>query len=325
MTADQRLDQRLSAGWVEQILGELARTYDPATRTGKKVASHVRWMMGFFIALGIECWSEITAEDAYEWFFAETRNPDGSFNIPELNTARNRQWTLILAFEAAVRLGALVDPAAVAGPKIKQPTDTGKKARPLDDDEDQRICSFADPGVLASMRSVVVAVMRSGGSAPHAAEALVKDVDLDKATIRFPDGRVCELDDWSKATIARYLDANPALGGDDRLCVKPGTAADRAVESVTAQIWKVISEAGFARCPGISGRSLRLTAARRAFERDRKIEAAARVLGSASLDGTARAIGYDWQTDPIQEPLGSRRRGCGAAPGAEPEAGGGDG
>lgn len=320
-------DQRLSAGWIELILDVLARTYDPSTRTGKKIASHVRWMMGYFMALGIDCWSEITAEDAYEWFFAETRNPDGSFAVPEVNTARNRQWMLILAFAAAAELGALVDPVAVVGPKIKQPADTDTAARPLDDDEDQQICSFADPGVVASMRSVVVAVMRSGGSAPNTADVRVKDVDLDAATIRFADGRVCELDDWSAETIARYLDANPTLGDDDRLCVKPSTAADRAVESVTAQIWKVISDAGFARCPGISGRSLPLTAARRAFERDRRIEDAARVLGSPSLDGTARAIGYSWQTDPIDEPLGSIRRGCSAhpAPGIEPEPGDSDG
>lgn len=304
------VDQNLSAGWLERILADLARTYDPATRTGKKIASHVRWMLNFLMALGISVWSEVTAEDTRDWYFAETRNLDGTFAAPKENTARNRQWTALIALEVAAKLGALVDPVAVAGPKIQQPADTDTAARPLDDGEDQRICSFANPGVVPSMRSVVVAVMRSGGSAPDAAGVRVRDVDLDTATIRFSDGRVCALDAWSAQTIGEYLDTHPGVGPDDWLCVKSGTAPQRAVESVTAQVWKVVSEAGFGRCPGVSGRSLRLTAARRAFERD-GIEAAARLLGSASLDGTARAIGHAWQQEPIKEPFGSGRRGCG--------------
>lgn len=303
-------DQHLSAGWIDRILAEVASAYDPATRTGKKLASHVRWMVNFLIGLGVETWGEITPEDTRDWFFAETLNVDGSLTAPKANTARNRQWMLTTAFEAAARLGALVDPVAVAGPKIQQPADIDTAARPLDDDEDEQLCAFANPGVVPSMRAVVVAVIRSGGSTPDTACVRVGDVDLDTATIRFADGRVCALDAWSAQTIAEYLDANPAIGPDDRLCVKSDTAPNRAVETVNAQVWKAINDAGLGRCPGVSGRSLRLTAARRAFERD-GIEAAARLLGSASLDGTARAIGHDWQQEPIQEPLGSRRRGCG--------------
>lgn len=319
-------DQRLCAGWIERIQAEVARGYDPATRTGKKIASHVGWALNFLMGLGITAWSEITAEDTRDWYYADVRNPDGTYTSPEENTARNRQWMLTIAFETAAELGALIDPVELAGPKIQQRPGPDTAARPLDDDEDQRICAYANPGAVPSMRSAVVAVMRAGGSAPDTAAVRVADVDLDNATIGFADGRVCALDTWSANAIGEYLAANPSLEPTDKLCVNSNAAPERAAETVTAQIWKVIAAAGFGRCPGVSGRSLRLTAARRAFE-SAGIEAAARLLGSPSLDSTARAIGYSWQHETTKEPLGHGRSGCGANatnpdPGPSSEAGG---
>ena len=45
--------------------------------------------------------------------------------------------------------------------------------------------------------------------------------------------------------------------------------------------------------PGVSARSIRLTTAREVLRTD-GIEAAARFLGSPSLDSTAAALNHDW-------------------------------
>ena len=301
--------QLLAVGWLELILAEIATVYDPASRTGKKIASHVAWMLRYFQLRSITVWSEVTAAITSEWYWAATRRPDGTPVDPSVNTARNRRWMACLAFEAAAKLGAQIDPAAAAGKKIQQPSDIDASPRPLDDDEDERICAFGDPGGLPTKRSVVVAASRAGASVEDLINLRAADVNLDAATIRFSGKteRLCDLDAKSVKIIARYLDANPDTAPDDLLCVKSTTAPERARESVHTQLCNVIREAGFAHHPDIAGRSLRLTAARRAFERD-GIEAAARLLGSPSLDGTARSIDHDWQHQDFTEPLGHGRR-----------------
>ena len=68
----------------------------------------------------------------------------------------------------------------------------------------------------------------------------------------------------------------------------------------------------------------RLTAARQVLERD-GIEAAARFLGSPSLDHTAEALAHDWRHGPVVEPLGRGRQTIAKPPDDNPDAGGRDG
>ena len=125
---------------------------------------------------------------------------------------------------------------------------------------------------------------------------------------------MCALDDWSVQAIRRYLHAYPDTAPDDRLCVAATTPPEYAAQAVSTQLCAVINQAGFADRPEISARSIRLTAARRVRELH-GIEAAARFLGSPSLDNTAEALGYDWQHEAVVEPLGRGRRTV-AAPGS---------
>ena len=112
---------------------------------------------------------------------------------------------------------------------------------------------------------------------------------------------------WPAEVIGRYLAAHPELGPDDLLCVTAATAPARRTRSVLNQLCRVLRNAGFAGHPDVSGRSLRLTAARAVFDRDNNIEEAARFLGSPSLDNTAAAIGWNWSEHDDGEPLGANR------------------
>ena len=133
-----------------------------------------------------------------------------------------------------------------------------------------------------------------------------RDVDLDAGTVSFLGecARVCALDEWSARAIARYLRANPTAP-HERLCVKADTPREAAVESVSIRLWKIIKEAGFSSRRGISPRSIRLAAARQVLECE-GIVAAARFLGSLSLDNTAEAIGHYWQPTAMSAVQGSR-------------------
>ena len=95
-------------------------------------------------------------------------------------------------------------------------------------------------------------------------------------------------------TVERYFRNNPPVGADDLLCVKPSTQPEGAAQLVTVRLRNVLIDAGILERPGVSGRSIRLTTAHRVLQVD-GIEAAARFLGSPSLDNTAKALNYDWK------------------------------
>lgn len=299
--------QRLDAGWEQVALRQLHRLYDPGSETGKKAAADLPYMFNFFEGLGLEEWGDVDQDSAQAWFRAPVEH-DGEFAESSDNTARGRQWLARLAFTVVAELGAQIDPASVVGAKIQQGPPAAT-ARPLRKGELARVCAFADAGLEPTMMTMSVAVSLASASAPEAAEVLVKHIHLDTKTITLtgPAARTVPLEGWPAEVIGRYLAAHPELGPDDLLCVTSTTAPARRARSVLNQLCRVLRNAGFASYPDVSGRSLRLTAARAAFDRDNNLEAAARLLGSPSLDNTAAAIRYDWREDGDDEPLGANR------------------
>ena len=290
-------------------------THGDDERTFKKLTRNVAWLFSFLALCGVTRWSEIAAEFTLRWCWAGVRGPDGKWRDASVSTARNRQWVAKTVFATAAGLGAQIDPDTAAGPRIEREPPAAR-AGPVADSVFRQIRSNADRGGRPTRRSVAVAMFSSGASAAEAGDVRRSDVDLEARTVRFrgPNARVCALDDWSVQAIRRYLHAYPDTAPDDRLCVAATTPPEYAAQAVSTQLCAVINQAGFADRPEISARSIRLTAARRVRELH-GIEAAARFLGSPSLDNTAEALGYDWQHEAVVEPLGRGRRTV-AAPGS---------
>ena len=80
------------------------------------------------------------------------------------------------------------------------------------------------------------------------------------------------------------------MSPDALLCT---TNASNPAHVVTVQTREVLIDAGLGSVAGLTPRSIELGAARILFGDD--IVGAARWLGSASLDATARALGVDWR------------------------------
>ena len=272
VAAAPAVNQLLAAGWQDKVLAGIADTYHN-DRALKPIRANVASMFARFAERGVQEWAEVDGVLTLEWCWSPIRRKDGTLRGPSWNTARNRQQTARTVFRQAAKLGAQVNPATAAGERIKR-TNPDAAARPLTDQQLQRVCAAAET----------------------AAAVRVQDIDLNAATVAFvgPCARVCALDEWSVRVIARYLRANPDTAPDDRLCVKADTPPQTATQSVSIRLWTIIKDAGFASRCGISPRSIRLTAARNVFERD-GIVAAARFLGSPSLDNTAELLGHDWQ------------------------------
>ena len=293
-----RSEADLSSAWTEvavEVMVGIADAYLFTERPLNRFANMMASMFADFEMRGVTRLRDVTGELTLEWCWSPVRDPDGSVREPARNFARDRQWVARAAFKAAAQRGAQVDPNTAAGERIKR-DDPDVPTRPLSDQELDRVCAHVDAGTAASRRPLLVALYRSGGSAPEAAAARARDVDLDAGTVTFlgERARVCALDEWSTRAIARYLRANPTAP-HERLCVKADTPRDAAVDSVSIRMWKIIKEAGFSSRSGISPRSTRLASARQVLESE-GIVAAARFLGSPSLDNTAEALGHYWQS-----------------------------
>ena len=284
----------LLAAWVAVVEAEVQARFAANERTAQKAAAETARLFRFLIARGAETWSAVTAALVLEWCWAARLSRSGHHRRTKQSTARNRQWVALAAFEAAAALGAPVDPRALVGERIARPS-RYVSARPLDDEEDHRARDHADAGLVASRRSLCLVFSYAGGTASEAAGVRWLDVDLDAATVAFRGAaaRVGPLDQWSVETIWRFVRNNPVVSDGHPLCVTVGASTTRAAHSVTVRLGQVLRDAGIAGRPGVTARSIRLTTANRILQTD-GIEAAARFLGSPSLDNTADALGYRW-------------------------------
>lgn len=283
------------AGWQPVVVEALRVRYGRNEQTAAKVIVEALRLFAYLAARGAVRWNDVTAQLVVQWCWAASPDRSGRYRRAAQATARNRQWAALAAFETASELGAPVDPRVLVGERIPRPSGS-VSARPLKFAEADAVRVHADGGLVASRRSVMVALSFAGATATEAAGVRRCDVGTAAAQVWFSGdaARWGPLDGWSAATVGRFLANNPPLRPDERLCVTDRLDARRAAHSVTVQLGQVLQAAGIAGRPGVTARSIRLTTARRILDTD-GIEAAARFLGAVSLDTVADALGHLWR------------------------------
>ena len=281
--------------WGPLVVEAVSARYASNARTAEKAAAEAYRLFRYLDARGAAVWADVTAGLVLDWCWAARRDRSGVHRGTAQSTARNRQWAALAAFGEAARLGAPIDASALVGARIPRP-DPAVSARPLTDAEAERVRVYADAGLVASRRSLLVEFSYAGGTATEVAGVRMRDVDADAGTVVFTGAaaRVGRLDAWGVETVRRFLRNHPAVAGGDLLCVTAGSDVSRGAHSVTVRLGQVLDDAGLSGRPGVTARSIRLTGARRVLEAD-GIEAAARFLGSPSLDSTAAALGHMWR------------------------------
>ena len=282
------------AGLREPVLDGVRARY-PDQRTAQKMAGNVSRLFRYLEAKGVEHPSEATPELVAGWFRAAFVDRRGSLRRPSQNTVRNRQLAARVMFELIAALGVPLDVAALVGERIPRRAERASTL-PLTVDELHRVQAHSDGGLIASRRSVLVALALGGGSAAEIAGVSLGKVDLAGGYVTFggPAARTNPLCEWATATIARFVRNNQPLSEGDLLGAVGSPDAQRAASSVTARLWEVLRDAGIAGRDGVTARSIRLTGAHRILDQY-GIEAATHFLGSPSLDNTAAALGYCWQ------------------------------
>ncbi|MGB1506890.1 MAG: hypothetical protein ACPHDT_15555 [Acidimicrobiales bacterium] len=254
-----------------------------APTTRKKRLGIIDQFATFASASGVVHLDQLRSTHVDDFYWSATRRGGGSLRRAVPRTAANRQSLLKPVFALWTESGLWVG-VDLAGPTITRAE--GEQARPANEDELDLIRSFAEPGLGFTRRSAIIALRLAGGSAIDVAAVRAGDIDLEALTVTF-GCRTNPLDEWS---VQHLADLVTDMSPDALLCT---TNASNPAHVVTVQTREVLIDAGLGGVAGLTPRSLELGAARIIFGDD--IVGAARWLGSASLDGAARALCIDWQ------------------------------
>ena len=281
--------------WEPLIIGALRQRY--SKENAKRVERRVTGLFGFLRVRGIEHLHDMTTELVVEWLRAPGKTHWGAHRRPAVSTVRNRRRNAEVAFEEAKALGAQIDPAELVGERIPRPAGD-EYVRPLTDGEIDRGRIFADRGPITAGGSFVFALAEAGGQPSEMAAMRMRDIDLDAGTVTFfgPAARICPFNEWGLQMAKLFFGNVPPLAPDDLVCLAPQGARSSTPQGIEARLRRVLVAADLIDEPGVTVNSIRLASARKVFEAH-GIEAAARFLGTPSLDTAARAVGHNWRQD----------------------------
>lgn len=252
-----------------------------------KVASIWDQFRRYAIASGVDFVDELHPEVLSGFVSAPKRGSDGRFSEVSARTSATRASVLrvlvAMLTELGLQTGNLCPVEAV-------PRGSASAARPATPNELEQVRVHAEPGFAVGLRSAIIALRLTGGSARDVVQVRPEDVDLVAGTVKFQD-RTNELDDWSYQCLRQVVATTvPGLP----LCVTTAltgntTWIDRAAQSITVRTCSILREAGL--------RDLTPTSIERGAARQRHgddLIAAARFLGASSLDATARNLQMQW-------------------------------
>lgn len=287
-------EDRIEA-WAPALLAGLDGFYAASPATADKAIKEVQRFLRYLFAHDVVLVRQITPQITQEFFWAARPGPRDRHRQVSPATARNRRWAVGALFRVAEMLGLDIDSVRLLGDPLGS-TPPQQSARPLTPDEAQAVKDCADAGLWASTRPVMVALAHCGGSAAEIAATSRRDIDLEQRTVRFGGtaARTNPLDEWASRVLAEHLAHLQSRDAAGPLCVDSALPTRRAAHSITVRLREVLIDAGIAGRPGVTAASIRLTAAA-AIAQQHGIAAAAKFLGSRSLDRTAAALRWDWE------------------------------
>lgn len=274
-------------------LVELAGIYAANERTSKKVLDEVRRFARYAEACGVEYLDELGRAHVEGYVWAATRSR-GEIAEVKSRTAANRQSFVRRFLDVLGTLGLWTGGDIVGAPIDRGASET---SRPLTAEEMRLVEVFSSEGMFIGRRPMQVAFAQSGADASEIAAVTPADVDLvnGRVTLGLKHRRTNPLTPWGIEVVGEYFAAK-SPEADKPLCVVGGKPLHRLAHAVTVSLRGALVAARIAGLPRVTARSIALAAAAEVLERD-GIVAAARFLGSNSLDTTAASLGFDWQAD----------------------------
>jgi hypothetical protein len=184
------------------------------------------------------------------------------------------------------------------------PSRTNESARPLTDAEVdlcRRVCLHDLGSTRLSVAWALGEATARTAEIPHITR---RDVDLANGRVWLRGSAKTEprwgmLTGWGASQVARHIRAASKVEPDTALAYG-GSGNLESRRSFSSQaIRETLQRAGLTGDPYVRPASLTAWAGVSVMHTTRRIEAVAAALGVRSLDAAARAIGWDWTTNPI--------------------------
>lgn len=252
-------------------------------------------------AFGVERLADVDAAFVARFVHADAYNRRGDVDTPALATMHHRLTIVRGFFRTALPIGAVgIDPTAT----VTLPQRRSRTCRAMTSDEASLVRIFAESGASgATQAALTVALLLAGAHSAEIGWVAVSDVGAGTVAVRGTRKyrpRTISLDPWAARIVqsrVTYLTETTDMNASDpTLCT--GSVGDEAHRQahVGTVARHVLVRAGLGADPAIKPDSLTAYAARHMYEATGRIELAARLVGSKSLDSVARVIGLAWDT-----------------------------
>jgi integrase/recombinase XerC len=284
---------------VPDLLGE----FEHDGRTGGRFTREIDLFVARAVLEGVDSVSGVTAELVAAFCGEAVQGRDGSWRTPAASTRRTRRAAIRGLFRWLRHEGICVaDPTIY----VKVSEDAVAGPRPLTDVEVAECRLMSDRTLSQTRLPACWALAEATLTTGEMSRLVVGDVDLVSGTLdtpglsRGPVARTVPLTDWGAEALARRVEELVRGGGDASTPVvyRSGRSLNGGGATAGQAINRILTYAGLSNDPSATAKSVIAWRARKAFEQSGRIEAAARLIGSSSLDATARLIGLDWTVGP---------------------------
>jgi len=284
---------------VPDLLGE----FEHDGRTGGRFTREIDLFVARAVLEGVDSVSGVTAELVAAFCGEAVQGRDGSWRTPAASTRRTRRAAIRWLFRWLRHEGICVADPTI---DVKVSEDAVAGPRPLTDVEVAECRLMSDRTLSQTRLPACWALAEATLTTGEMSRLVVGDVDLVSGTVdtpglsRGPVARTVPLTDWGAEALARRVEELVGGGGDASTPVvyRSGRSLNGGGATAGQAINRILTYAGLSNDPSATAKSVIAWRARKAFEQSGRIEAAARLIGSSSLDATARLIGLDWTVRP---------------------------
>jgi len=290
------------AAAVEAVTGAWISDGVLAAQTLDKFGLLIRRFTRFAAAHDVTTLAAVDQELAAKFVVAKGRTRHGVVSDAAVATMHNRRAALRAFFRTARRLQLTLDDPTV---DIAVPGRQSSGQRALSEDEAALVRLFSERAT-PTRHAATAALLLAGAHTSELGHITAADLDPLASTVWAHGSskhrpRSLTLDRWSMRVLRERVDrlTGPLPGGTSPvLCTGAAGSAAHKQARVCVTVREILTRAGLTDDMGVRPASLTAYAARREFDRTGRIEEAAHLIGSPSLDTTAALIGYHWQDRP---------------------------